>query len=90
MSFTIDQQLAWLRFLLLKFSPDNKKATLSGGFRFFKSPSGLRSSRFLFRFGCGSLALQITLTTFFLNGFVVLLAHSSLHSFGNPIWCETL
>jgi hypothetical protein len=58
---------------------------------FSKKLSGLRRCRFGFlRLGRDFFALEITLAPFLLDGFIVLLAHSSLHSVGIPISCEIL
>jgi len=68
-----------------------QKATRLGGLLRTKPFSG-SGGRGLFGFGfCRDFfALEITLTTFPFNLFIILLAHSSLQSFGIPISCTLL
>jgi len=68
---------------------ENKKATFAGGFDYYKKRSAFRSW-LLLRLRSGGLPLDIFLTACLLDRFVVLLAHSSLHWLGIPIWCEIL
>src|SRR5882757_4974811 len=74
----------------ITFSTNKKSHPFKGGFGCFKKLSGFRRGRFGFGLGFGLrqdfFSFEITLTTFLLDRFVVLLAHNSLHSPDIPIW----
>jgi hypothetical protein len=41
-------------------------------------------------FDGGFSPFEVSLAAFSLDGFVILLAHNSLHSSGIPVWCPIL
>jgi hypothetical protein len=71
-----------------------QKATFAGGWDNCKTLSGFGRRGLGLGFGFGSdrgfFAFDVSLPAFSFDGFVVLLAHSSLHSFGIPILCAIL
>jgi len=66
------------------------QATPKSGLYRRKPVSGFGRGRFGFGFGRLLFPLEITLTSFLFDRFVVLLAHSSLQSFGISILWVTL
>jgi hypothetical protein len=73
-----------------KSGGQTKKPPAAGGFDGCEKLSGLCGRRLFLRLRRRSLALDIFFPTFPFDRFVVLLAHSSLHSPGISIWCAIL